>query len=71
MSFVLGATGTIPSIASDGLAESGGTSGIIIDNYSSAPGAAQVYFSQLTNQACTTGAATSGCAVQASQAALH
>ena len=32
----------------------GGTSGIIIDNSSSAGGASQVYFTPLSNQLCTT-----------------
>jgi len=54
------------------LAEAGGTSGIIIDNTVSSgtqAGASQVYFSTLSDQACTDG--TGGCAVQASQSALQ
>jgi len=53
------------------LAAAGGTSGIIIDNTVVSPLAgSQVYFSTQSNQACgTTG--RGGCAVQASQAALH
>jgi hypothetical protein len=50
--------------------ESGGTSGIIIDNSSSAGGASQVYFSPLGDQGCTTSGGTGGCAIQASQSAL-
>ena len=54
------------------LAETGGTSGIIIDNTVGAgteAGASQVYFTTLGNQACKGG--TGGCAVQASQSALQ
>lgn len=48
----------------------GGTSGIIIDNSSSAGGASQVYFTPLSNQLCTTSGGTGGCAIQASQSGL-
>jgi len=53
-------------------AQTGGTSGIIIDNTSSAAGASQIYFSTLGNGTCpSSGSVPSagGCAVQASQAA--
>ena len=49
---------------------SGGTSGIIIDNSSSAGGASQVYFTPLSDQTCTTSGGTGGCAIQASQSGL-
>jgi hypothetical protein len=59
--------------ATAGLAVAGGSSGIIIDNISTAAGASQIYFSSLSNQTCagngTTGNGTGGCAVQASQSA--
>jgi len=45
-----------------GLAASGGTSGIVIDNISAVPGASQVYYSTLSNP---------GNAIQASQAGLN
>jgi hypothetical protein len=49
----------------------GGTSGIIVDNSSSAGGASQVYFTPLSDQTCTTsGGAGGGCAIQASQSGL-
>jgi len=70
-----GATVTWENLGANGttaLAESGGTSGIIIDNTVAAgtqAGASQVYFMTLGNQACTGG--TGGCAVQASQSALQ
>lgn len=56
------------------LAASGGTSGIIIDNTvatGTLAGVSQVYYSTLTNATCATSGGTGGCAVQASQAALH
>ena len=45
----------------------GDTSGIVVDN--AAAGASNIYFSTLLNQSCTGG--TGGCAVSATQAALH
>ena len=50
------------AVAGAGLAAAGGTSGIIVDNISSATGASQIYYSTLTNP---------GNAIQASQAALN
>jgi hypothetical protein len=61
----------IGSLATAAMPEAGGTSGIIIDNTVGAgtlAGASQIYFSTL-NGGC--GAGTDGCAVQASQSALH
>jgi len=51
------------------LQESGGTSGIVVDNGSA--GASNIYFSTLLNQACITSGGTGGCAVSATQAALQ
>ncbi|HEX3376665.1 MAG TPA: hypothetical protein VHS29_07375, partial [Candidatus Acidoferrales bacterium] len=48
----------------------GGTSGIIIDNSSSAAGASQIYFTPLLGQTCTTSGGSGGCAIQASQSGL-
>ena len=48
----------------------GGTSGIIMDNSSTIPGASQVYFTPLADQQCTTSRGTGGCAIQASQSGL-
>lgn len=66
--------------ATAGLAVTGGTGGIVIDNTyptssiptngSSAGGTSQVYFSNLTSQTCTTDSAAGGCAIQASQSAF-
>ncbi len=57
------------------IAAPGGTSGIIIDNTVSTTGGlsgvSQVYYSTLANGTCATSGGTGGCAVQASQAALH
>jgi hypothetical protein len=64
----LGASGT------NAMAAAGGTSGIIIDNTASSvteAGASEVYFSPLASQTCKTSGGTGGCAVQASQSALH
>ena len=44
------------------LAEAGGTSGIVVDNASSA--AENIYFSTLSNQTCSTSGGTGGCAIQ-------
>lgn len=62
--------------ATNGLASTGGSSGVIIDNAATTPtGTSQVYFSTLGNEACagngTTGIGTGGCAVQASQSGLR
>jgi hypothetical protein len=63
------------SVASNGaltntgsLAASGGTTGIIIDNFATSTGASQIYYSPLTTAACTTG--SGGCAVQTAQGSL-
>ena len=68
--------GNFPSDATAGLAlpavsTAGNFSGIIIDNSSSTPGAAQVYFTPLADQACITSGGTGGCAYQASQSSLQ
>jgi hypothetical protein len=49
----------------------GGTSGIIIDNSSSAGGASQIYFTPRSDQTCATSGGTGGCAIQASQSGLN
>jgi hypothetical protein len=69
-------TSSSPTSATSGLATTSGASGIIIDNTATTPaGASEAYFSTLGNQSCAgngaTGNGTGGCAVQASQAALH
>lgn len=64
----------VGAIGTAAMPAAGGTSGIIIDNTVSSvtqAGASQVYFSTLSSQTCTTSATTGGCAVQASQSALH
>ncbi len=60
-------------VATFALPSAGGASGVVEDNVVSditQPGASQVYFSTLADQACGTGG-TGGCAIQASQPALH
>ena len=45
---------------------------MVIDNgLATTTGAAQIYFSTLGNQTCTTSGGTGGCAMQASQLALQ
>jgi len=51
--------------------ESGGTSGIIIDNILEGLGLSQIYFSTLEDQACPTSGGVGGCAIQASQVNLQ
>jgi hypothetical protein len=61
----------VGAIATAAITEDGGTSGIIWDNTvgtGTLAGASQVYFSTLSGGC---GAGTDGCAVQASQSALH
>jgi hypothetical protein len=69
-SLLTGASGT-----SARASETGGTSGIVVDNSSAAGGASQVYFTPLADQACAgsggVGTGTGGCAIQASQAGLN
>jgi hypothetical protein len=55
---------------SSSLTVTGGVGGVIVDGTSTAAGASQVYFFNLTNQACTTSGGTGICAMQASQANL-
>ena len=54
--------------------EAGGTSAIVVDNSGATPGADQVYFTPLADQACVgaggVGIGTGGCAIQASQSGL-
>jgi hypothetical protein len=71
MGFTAPTSGVISSTATPNgtLQEAGGTSGIVVDN--GASGAANIYFSTLLNQTCTTSGGTGGCAVSASQAALQ
>jgi hypothetical protein len=64
-------TALIAGAATSGhVTQTGGTSGIIVDN-ASGGGGSQVYFTPLGDQLCTTSATTGGCGIQASQAALN
>ncbi|HET6142775.1 MAG TPA: hypothetical protein VFE02_04655 [Candidatus Acidoferrales bacterium] len=69
---VLNNTGSATSATAT---ETGGTSGIVVDNTAATGGASQVYFTPLSNQACVgaggLGTGTGGCAIQASQAGLN
>jgi len=75
MSFSVPTTvgGVLPTTTTAAITEAGGTSGLVIDDTvtTGSLSAAQVYFSPLSNQLCTTSLTTGGCAVQASQSTLH
>jgi hypothetical protein len=61
-----------PADSRSGLASTGGTSGLIIDNTATSPaGTSEVYFTPLADQSCTTSGGTGGCATQASHAGLN
>ena len=64
-----GTTGNV----TDGATATGGTTGIAIDNSLSGAGESQIYYTTLSNQACTgngtTGNGTGRCAIQTSQSA--
>ena len=66
-------TTTSPTGSTTGIAATGGTSGIVIDNELTGTGESQIYYSTLANQNCTgtvvTGTGTGTCAVQTSQSA--
>jgi hypothetical protein len=76
MSFdvTLGAAITAGTTTTGHTVVTGGASAVTIDNLVGAgttPGASQVYFTPLGNQACTTSGGNGGCAIQASQSALN
>jgi hypothetical protein len=67
MGFTAPTSGVVSTSATPNgtLPESGGTSGIVVDN--GAVGGSNIYFSTLLNQTCATSGGTGGCAIQASQ----
>ncbi len=71
MSFNIGSPLLSSSGTSAVASETGGTSGIIVDNDSTTTGASQVYFTPLAEQTCATSGGTGGCAIQASQSGLN
>jgi hypothetical protein len=66
-----GVTLASPTQATEAIASTNGSSGIIIDNALSTTGESQIYFTPLANEPCAgvggSGAGTGGCAVQTSQ----
>ncbi|HEV2646833.1 MAG TPA: hypothetical protein VGU46_10760 [Acidobacteriaceae bacterium] len=62
---------TVPTTAEAGIAATGGSSGIVVDNLLSGSGESQIYYTPLSNMTCggngTAGSGTGGCAVQTSQ----
>ena len=73
MSFVLNSgTGLLPTTATAALYESGGTSGIVVDNVSADGQASSVYFTPLVAGAASSGTcARAGCAIKATQNGLN
>ena len=61
---------SFPTNSTAGMNATGGTSGIVVDN-AFGSGGSQVYYTPLSNQACTTVGGTGGCATQASQSGLN
>jgi hypothetical protein len=70
VAYSVGSTGALTNTGS--LAASGGTTGIIIDNFATSTGASQIYYSPMATTPCTntTGTPTAGCAVQTAQGSL-
>jgi hypothetical protein len=68
-------TGTAPTNSVTGIAATGGTSGVVVDNALTGAGESQIYYTTLGNATCggntSTGTGTHGCAVQASQSGLQ
>ncbi|HXR24340.1 MAG TPA: hypothetical protein VN742_03185, partial [Candidatus Binataceae bacterium] len=63
---------TVTTVASAGIVATSGSSGLIIDNIGATTSTvANVYYSTLGNQSCTTSTGTGGCAVQATQSGLQ
>jgi len=63
-------TSTFPAAAANSAQENSGTSGIVIDNISSAGQASSFYFTTGADQTCSTGG-SGGCAVKLTQGALN
>jgi hypothetical protein len=66
-------TTTSPTGSTDGIATTGGASGVVVDNSLTGTGDSQIYYSTLGNQVCAgsggVGTGTGSCAVQTSQSA--
>ncbi len=64
-------TSGFPSAATQGRSETGGTSGIVVDNVSTSAQASSIYFTSQGIQSCSDGVSTSGCAVKMTQSGLN
>lgn len=64
-------TSGFPSASSQARAETSGTSGIVIDNVSTAAQASSIYFTNLNNATCGDGVGGGGCAVKLTQSGLQ
>jgi hypothetical protein len=64
-------TGGMPAASSHAVTERGGTSGMVVDNVSTAAQASSIYFTNQANGACGDGIATGGCAIKLTQSGLQ
>lgn len=64
-------TSGFPTAATQGRPETGGTSAIVVDNVSTQPQAASIYFTTLGNTTCGDGVSGGGCAVKLTQSGLN
>ena len=64
-------TSGFPSASAHATAEASGTSGIVVDNVSTAAQASSIYFTNLNNATCGDGIGGGGCAVKLTQAGLN
>jgi hypothetical protein len=64
-------TSGMPAAASHAVAERSGTSGMVVDNVSTAAQASSIYFTNQANGACGDGIATGGCAIKLTQSGLQ
>lgn len=64
-------TAGMPAASSHVVAEAAGTSGMVVDNVSTAAQASSIYFTNQANGACGDGIATGGCAIKLTQSGLQ
>jgi hypothetical protein len=64
-------TAGMPAASSHAVTERGGTSGMVVDNVSTAAQASSIYFTNQLNGACGNGIATGGCAIKLTQSGLQ
>jgi hypothetical protein len=64
-------TAGMPAASLHAVTERGGTSGMVVDNVSTAAQASSIYFTNQANGACGDGIATGGCAIKLTQSGLQ